>query len=71
MREDDYLLIEQRVKEALNNIADPELKGTYYPLKGMTKDTQNQLIKDHFLFKEGDRFLQVSWLLDFFEKVVL
>jgi hypothetical protein len=24
----------------------------------MTKEVQNQLIADHFLFKEGDRFLQ-------------
>jgi len=60
MREDDYFLIEGRVKEALKNIADSELKGSYYPLKGMTKETQNQLIKDHFLFKEGDRFLQAA-----------
>jgi len=40
------------------NITDPELQGTYYPLTGMSKDVQNQLIQDHFLFKEGDRFLQ-------------
>lgn len=26
--------------------------------QGMTKDVQNALIKDHFLFKEGDRFLK-------------
>ena len=38
----------------------PELGGTYYPLEGMTKEIQNQLIKDHFLFKEGDRFLQAA-----------
>lgn len=37
-----------------------ELAGTYYPLTGMDKDTQNQLIDDHFLFKEGDRFLQTA-----------
>ena len=34
--------------------------GTYYPLTGMSDDVQQQLIDDHFLFKEGDRFLQVS-----------
>jgi len=37
-----------------------ELKGTYYPLTGMTKEVQQQLIDDHFLFKEGDRFLQAA-----------
>merc|ERR1711939_199857 len=34
-----------------------DLKGTFYPLEGMDKKTQQQLIDDHFLFKEGDRFL--------------
>lgn len=40
--------------------SDAELGGTYYPLEGMTKEVQTQLIKDHFLFKEGDRFLQAA-----------
>lgn len=35
-----------------------DLKGTFYPLEGMDKETQDQLINDHFLFKEGDRFLE-------------
>jgi len=35
-----------------------DLKGTFYPLDGMSKETSEQLIKDHFLFKEGDRFLK-------------
>merc|ERR1712078_367230 len=35
-----------------------DLKGTFYPLEGMDKATQEKLIEDHFLFKEGDRFLQ-------------
>ena len=26
-------------------------EGVYYPLTGMSKDVQNQLIDDHFLFK--------------------
>jgi creatine kinase len=33
------------------------LKGTYYPLGKLTEAQRNQLIADHFLFKEGDRFL--------------
>lgn len=28
-----------------------DLKGTFYPLKGMDKKVQKQLIEDHFLFK--------------------
>jgi protein-arginine kinase len=50
--------METKVKKIFENITDPELQGTYYPLTGMTKEVQNQLIADHFLFKEGDRFLQ-------------
>ena len=34
-----------------------DLKGKFYPLEGMDNATQKKLIDDHFLFKEGDRFL--------------
>jgi len=34
-----------------------DLKGTFHPLDGMSKEVQDQMIADHFLFKEGDRFL--------------
>lgn len=47
--------MEGKVKAIFEKIKDPELKGTYYPLTGMSKAVQSQLIKDHFLFKEGDR----------------
>jgi creatine kinase/arginine kinase len=36
---------------------DGDLQGKFYPIKGMDKKVQKQLIEDHFLFKEGDRFL--------------
>lgn len=39
-----------------------ELAGDYYPLLGMSKEVQSNLIKDHFLFKEGDRFLNAAGL---------
>ena len=39
-----------------------ELSGSYYPLLGMSKEVQDTLIKDHFLFKEGDRFLDAAGL---------
>jgi len=35
-----------------------DLAGTFYPLEGMSPETSQQLIDDHFLFKEGDRFLK-------------
>merc|ERR1719183_2981181 len=51
------LEIMEKVVAACNTF-EGDLKGTFYPLEGMDKATQDQLIADHFLFKEGDRFLE-------------
>jgi len=48
--------IEENIVDALS-LLNGELEGSYFPLLGMDKKTQDMLIKDHFLFKEGDRFL--------------
>ena len=53
--------VESSVVAGLNTL-EGELKGAYYPLLGMTKEVQDELIKDHFLFKEGDRFLDAAGL---------
>uniref|UniRef100_A0A914Q4A3 arginine kinase n=1 Tax=Panagrolaimus davidi TaxID=227884 RepID=A0A914Q4A3_9BILA len=58
LKNDDYVAMQEKVKKALAQVQDADLKGTYYPLEGMKKETQNKLIADHFLFKEGDRHLQ-------------
>lgn len=44
------LEIMNKVVEACNTFSG-DLKGTFYPLEGMSKEDQNQLIEDHFLFK--------------------
>ncbi|CCW67783.1 unnamed protein product [Phytomonas sp. Hart1] len=59
LTEPQYVEMETMVKETLEQL-DGELKGNYHSLLGMTKGTQQQLIDDHFLFKEGDRFLQAA-----------
>lgn len=59
LSEQQYLEIENKVSSTLKGLSG-ELKGEFYPLTGMSKDVQKKLIDDHFLFKEGDRFLQVS-----------
>jgi len=59
LTEEQYSEMEEKISGALNGL-EGELKGTYFPLTGMTKETQQQLIDDHFLFKEGDRFLQAA-----------
>jgi len=53
--------VEASVVEGLNTL-EGELEGDYYPLLGMSKEVQDDLIKDHFLFKEGDRFLDAAGL---------
>ncbi len=53
--------VEKQVSTALMQL-DDDLKGEYYPLEGMSKKVQEQLIQDHFLFKEGDRFLEAAGL---------
>ena len=55
----DYAEMEKKVKGVFEQI-DGGLAETYYPLKGMTKEIQTQLIQDQFLFKQGDRFLQAA-----------
>jgi len=57
LTEDQYREMESKVTTAFEGL-DGDLAGKYYPLTGMDKDVQQQLIDDHFLFKEGDRFLQ-------------
>ena len=53
--------VEHLVSTALMGLED-ELAGEYFPLKGMSKEVQDRLIKEHFLFKEGDRFLEAAGL---------
>jgi protein-arginine kinase len=50
------LEIEKKVVTALNNFKG-DLKGKYYSLGNMTAQDKKQLIDDHFLFKEGDKYL--------------
>ncbi|CAL1538367.1 unnamed protein product [Lymnaea stagnalis] len=56
---EDRVEMEKKTVEALQKL-EGELKGTYYPLTGMTKETQKQLTEDHFLFNDSDRFLRAA-----------
>lgn len=53
LTEANYKNMEERVKKTLETMPDPDLKGTYYPLTGMEKSVQDQLIADHFLVSGG------------------
>jgi len=59
--QEQRLEVEKIVSNVLKNLQG-DLKGTYYPLLGMDKETSRQLINDHFLFKSGDRFLNSAGL---------
>ena len=53
--------MEELVSGALSKMTE-DLEGKYYALKSMTEDERKQMIEDHFLFKEGDRFLEACGL---------
>merc|ERR1711997_1011965 len=53
------------VKDILEAFDDADLKGKYYPLKGMKEKTRKKLVEDHFLFKRGDRFLASAGINQF------
>uniref|UniRef100_A0A2C9JC99 Arginine kinase n=1 Tax=Biomphalaria glabrata TaxID=6526 RepID=A0A2C9JC99_BIOGL len=59
---EDRVEMEKKTVEALNKL-EGELKGTYYPLTGMTKETQKQLTDDHFLFNDRPKqCVEACWL---------
>lgn len=53
--------IEHKVSHAVGKFTG-DLEGKYYPLNNMSEKDKKQLIEDHFLFKEGDRFLEAVGL---------
>ncbi len=53
--------VERDVSAVLNSF-EGRLSGKYYPLNNLSQDDKDSLIKDHFLFKAGDRFLEAAGL---------
>lgn len=49
--------VEHKIQQALKNLT---CKGKYYPLYNMSEEEKRYLIHNHFLFKEGDRFLAAA-----------
>lgn len=58
MTESHYKELEGKVVKVLESLDDSGLKGGYKSLLAMNKAEQQKLIDDHFLFKEGDKYLQ-------------
>jgi arginine kinase len=59
MTKTQYTEMEATVSALLSGM-EGVLKGSYFPLLGMTKEVQKQLIGINFLFKDKDRFLQAA-----------
>lgn len=55
-------LADERTAESLFANFTGDLAGKYYSLSSLTAEQRQQLIDDHFLFKEGDRFLEACGL---------
>jgi creatine kinase len=51
--------VERIIVAALNGLSG-DLSGKYYPLKSMTKEEEQQLITDHFLFQKPTGHLMVN-----------
>lgn len=47
--------------EACNSFTG-DLAGKYYSLSTMSEQDRQSLVDDHFLFKQGDRFLEAAGL---------
>jgi len=54
-------IVELSASKVLKSL-EGDLAGKYYPLDGMSQADSDSLIKDHFLFKAGDRFLEAAGL---------
>jgi len=61
LTKEQRLEIEEKVSHALQSF-EGDIHGTYYPLSGLSDENKQKLIEDHFLFKQGDRFLEACGL---------
>ncbi len=57
----ERLIVECMIRDALQSLRG-DLEGEYYALAGMSEAVRARLIEEHFLFKEGDRFLEAAGL---------
>lgn len=53
--------VANKVKNTLSQLTG-DLSGNYYSLKNMSDTVREEMINDHFLFKQGDRFMEASGL---------
>ncbi len=54
---EDRAKMESEIIDAFSDLPD-NLKGEYFSLEGMSEEVRQQMVEDHFLFKQADRFLE-------------
>ncbi len=54
---EDRKAMESEIRVVFDSLPE-ELKGAYYSLEDMSEEVRKQMVSDHFLFKQGDRFLE-------------
>lgn len=64
MTEEQYQTLMEQAKGALEGL-EGDNKGTFYALADMTAEEKKKMIDEHYLFKEGDRFLESAGALKF------
>lgn len=59
MTKEQRLDVEATLVKAFDSFTDERLKGTYYPLTGMSMSKRKELINAHYLFTDDDECLQI------------
>lgn len=59
LNEDQYKEIESKAAEVLKSFSG-DLQGEYHSLDSIPESQRQELVKQHFLFKQGDRFLEAA-----------
>lgn len=54
---EDRKAMEAEIKSVFDTLPS-DLQGEYHSLEGMSEEVRQQMVNDHFLFKQGDRFLE-------------
>lgn len=54
---EDRKTMEAEIKAVFDTLP-TDLQGEYHSLEGMSEEVRQQMVNDHFLFKQGDRFLE-------------
>lgn len=64
MTEDDYRKLEQMIKNATAKFSG-DMAGDYISLSEMSKEQQNKLVEDHYLFGDYNKFLEDANAVNF------